>query len=87
MTDVFCRDNAYSLYGCYVGQSKEEAKTMLEENSWTLWGDQWTAEETDDSDIASAENDSNVGLYFRFDENGVITEIHWRQNEDNGDEW
>ena len=87
VTDVFCRDNAYSLYGCYVGQSKEEAKTMLEENSWTLWGDQWTAEETDDSDIASAENDSNVGLYFRFDENGVITEIHWRQNEDNGDEW
>ena len=87
VTDVFCRDNAYSLYGCCVGQSKEEAKTMLEENGWTLWGDQWTAEETDDSDIASAENDSNVGLYFRFDENGVITEIHWRQNEDNGDEW
>lgn len=87
ISNIFCRDENYSLYGCYVGQSKEEAKAILEEKGWYLFGNQWPTEESDDEemydeDSAICQNDAHEEMEFRFDEDGVITEISWNWNQE-----
>lgn len=90
ISNIFCRDENYSLYGCYVGQSKEEARAILEEKGWYLFGNQWATEESDDEemydeDSAFCQNDAHEEMEFRFDENGVITEISWNWNQEDYD--
>lgn len=86
MLELYCRTEEYSLYGCYVGQSKEEAITLLEENGWTQQENQWDEEMSDDEETDDRElcyeirnemMETSERLQFRFDENGVITELYW----------
>ena len=90
ISNIFCRDENYSLYGCYVGQSKEEAKALLEEKGWYLFGNQWASEESGDEemydeDSAFCQNDAHEEMEFRFDENCMITEISWNWNQEDYD--
>ena len=63
----------------------EEAKALLEENGWSLFGDWWAStedgsEEMYNRNYAHCENDAHEGMDFMFDENGAISEISWYWN-------
>lgn len=88
VSNVYCRDENYTIYGCYVGQSKEEILSTFAEKGWTAESD-WM--DVESGTFYVARNEYGEMVFFWLDENELVTELNWNcadeEEADSDEDW